>query len=364
MNFEELDWEVLDRLRAGFLRGDLTHGPYWKSAIDLSHYDQTYGERIGWKWDHVLRELDLRGWRPRARKIFDWGCGSGIAARRVIRWLGADNIAGVTLHDHAPVAASFAADRVRAEFPGLSVTASASSAATDATDTLLIISHVLNELPAPALAELRSMISQAAEVIWVENGQHAVSRELGRLRDELRADFTVIAPCTHPLGCPMFAPENERHWCHFFAPPPSEIFADSGWVRFGHRAGIDLRSLPYSFIALSRDPCIQVLDTTLSRIIGRPEFFKPQARWLNCDETGLHTLELPKRSDPALYKKLERTTAPLVYRWTRTGQKVATGVPAGEPERGAGTGEPSEGGPAGSAPAEGERAGLDSPGPA
>src|ERR1035438_7840636 len=35
--------------------------------------------------------------------------------------------------------------------------------------------------------------------------------------------------------------------------PPPAIFADSSWVKFGKRAGIDLRSLPYSFIALDRD---------------------------------------------------------------------------------------------------------------
>jgi hypothetical protein len=65
----------------------------------------------------------------------------------------------------------------------------------------------------------------------------------------------------------------------------------------------------------------------LSRIIGRPEHFKAYARFLNCDAAGLAELELPKRADPALYKQLDRTKAPLVYRWRRDGGKVLGGEP-------------------------------------
>ena len=133
-----------------------------------------------------------------------------------------------------------------------------------------------------------------------------------------------MAPCTQQLGCPILTAGNERHWCHFFAPPPSEIFADSQWVKFGQRAGIDLRSLPYAFIALDRarpDPRAE----NLSRVIGRPEHFKPYARVLNCDASGLTELELPRRADPGLFKQLERTKAPLVYRWRREGEKILGG---------------------------------------
>ena len=31
------------------------NGPYWESEAELASYDLTYGERIGWKWDQVLR---------------------------------------------------------------------------------------------------------------------------------------------------------------------------------------------------------------------------------------------------------------------------------------------------------------------
>jgi hypothetical protein len=127
----------------------------------------------------------------------------------------------------------------------------------------------------------------------------------------------------------MFSAGNERHWCHFFAPPPSEIFADSNWVKFGQRAGIDLRSLPYSFLALERTATTGT-PAGWSRVIGRPEHFKPYARLLNCDAQGLTDLEIPKKATGGLYKELERNRAPLVYRWTREKEKVLAGEHLGK----------------------------------
>ena len=324
MTWDQLDWAALDRLRDGFLRGTAANGPYWKSESDLASYDFTYAERIGWKWDHVLRELKLRGWRPKTRDIFDWGCGSGVAARRVIPAFGAESFDSLTVWDHSALAMDFAVRQAQAAYPNLGVSsATPGLLASDSPIGLLVVSHVLNELPAEALASLKSLIARAQAVLWVEPGTHDVSRALGRIRDELLATFTVMAPCTHLLTCPMFDAGNERHWCHFFASPPSEIFADSNWVRFGQRAGIDLRSLPYAFLALERGGPSP--DESLGHVIGRAEHFKPYARVLNCDRDGLTELTIPKRAASALYKELDRTKAPLVYRWERDGGDVSGG---------------------------------------
>ena len=102
-------------------------------------------------------------------------------------------------------------------------------------------------------------------------------------------------------------------------------------MKFGQRAGIDLRSLPYCFLALDRNRDASA-PTDLARIVGRPEFFKPYARLLNCDATGLAELEMPKRADPALFKQLERTKSPLVYRWRREGGKILGGAAISAPE--------------------------------
>ena len=343
MKWTELDWPALDRLRDGFLHGGAAQGPYWESESALASYDLTYGERIGWKWDHVLRELHLRQWQPTSRTVLDWGCGSGIAARRVIASFGPERFDTLHCWDHAPIAADFAAEATRREFPQLDVTTvTPGFFRGDDSIGLLLISHVLNELSTEALAGLRDLIARAETVLWVEPGTSETSRGLGLIREAVRAHFHVVAPCTHQQACPIFAEGNERHWCHFFAPPPPAIFADPDWVKFGQRAGIDLRSLPYAFLALDRHrergPLARSSDAAegssalppLSRIIGRPEFFKPYARWLNCDAAGLTELTLPKRNNPALLKALDRTKAPLVYRWTREGNQVRDGRPWGE----------------------------------
>jgi hypothetical protein len=327
MTWDELDWSALDRLREKFLRGTAADGPYWESPADLVSYDFTYAERIGWKWDQVLRELRLRGWHPTSRAILDWGCGSGIAARRVISFFGAESFDTLAVWDHSPLACDFAAEAVQRAFPKLRVdhTTPGFLASTEPLG-LLLLSHVITELTAEQLTTLSSLIARADAVLWVEPGTHDASRKLGALRETLRTNFRLVAPCTHASACPMFAPENARHWCHHFAPPPPEIFGDSNWVKFGQRAGIDLRSLPYCFLALDRRAPATIPDG-LSRVIGRPEHFKPYARLLNCDITGLAELELPKRADPALLKQLERTKAPLLYRWRHDGAKITAGEP-------------------------------------
>jgi len=321
MKWTELDWKALDRLRDQFLRGGTAAGPYWQSSTELAHYDLTYGERIGWKWDAVLRELRIRGWKPNTRQILDWGCGSGSAGRRVLAAFGADHFDELLVWDHSPLATDFAIEAAEQAFPRVRVSAvTPGFLASDAPIGLLVVSHVLNELPTEALAELRQLILRSTAVLWVEPGTHELARGLQTIRDELRAEFHVVAPCTHQNRCGLLAEGRERDWCHFFAPPPSEIFANPDWVKFGQRAGIDLRSLPYCFLALDRHSTQPAPG--LSRVIGRPEHFKPYARVLNCDATGLDELTLPKRADPALYKQLDRTREPLVYRWRREGNSI------------------------------------------
>jgi len=341
MKWTELDWKALDRLRDRFLRGGTADGPYWQSAGELACYDLTYGERIGWKWDAVLRELRIRGWKPAARQVLDWGCGSGNAGRRVLAAFGADHFNELLVWDHSPLATDFAVEAAEQAFPRFRVSAvTPGFLVSNAPIGLLVVSHVLNELPTEALVELRQLILRSTAVLWVEPGTHEVARGLQTIRDELRAEFHVVAPCTHQNRCGLLAEGRERDWCHFFAPPPSEIFANPDWVKFGQRAGIDLRSLPYCFLALERKPTVGPTvgraarpavgpttgpTTELSRVIGRPELFKPYARLLNCDASGIAELTLKKRDDLALYKELDRTKSPLVYRWRRDGARLLGG---------------------------------------
>ena len=329
MDWRQLDWAALDRLRGIFLRGEAVAGPYWRHRADLTAYDATYGERIGWKWDAVLAELSRRGWHPsvsaingqsRRPAILDWGCGSGIAGRRVAAWLGAERVAELRCWDHSEPAVQFAVERAQAIFPGLPTGAWRDEGQPI---DLLVLSHVLNELPPAAQTELKGLIARATAVIWVEPGTHAVARALQQWRDALRPTFHAVAPCAHDGPCGLLAAGNERHWCHHFAAPPPTIFADGDWTKFGQRAGIDLRSLPYAFVALEREPVsAPLLPPDAARIIGRPEHFKGFARLLSCSAAGVEELELQKRADPALFKHLERESPARLYRWHRKDGRI------------------------------------------
>jgi hypothetical protein len=330
MTWADIDWAVLDRLRALFLSGDTALGPYWTSPEDLAHYDCTYGERIGWKWDAVLQELDQHGWKPPSSLVLDWGCGSGVAGRRVVRWLGAERVSALRLWDHSALAADFAGSAARARFPQLAVEpVTPGFLASDGPVGVLVISHVLNELPAEELLALRGLAARADAILWVEPGTPAVSRGLIAIREQLRDRFRLVAPCTHQAACGLLASGNARHWCHHFAKPPVGIFADSGWVKFGQRAGIDLRSLPYSFLALQRTPRRPDAESApgFSRVIGEPRLYKGFAKVLNCDAAGVTELVLQKRDAPELFRLFKRPTGALVYRWNRREGKILGGEP-------------------------------------
>ncbi|MDF3059431.1 MAG: hypothetical protein K0R17_3646 [Rariglobus sp.] len=321
MNWEQLDWTALDRLREGFLTGAAAHGPYWQTPSDLASYDATYAERIGWKWDAVLRELASRQWRPpaSARTVLDWGCGSGVAGRRVLQAFGAENFDALHLWDHSPLAREFAATRARETFPALTVSPFADAGQPIG---LLVVSHVINELPPEALQTLLGLVARAQAVLWVEPGTHAASRQLIGVRETLTPAFDLIAPCPHQGPCGLLSPGNERHWCHFFAPPPMGVQNDSDWVRFGQRAGIDLRSLPYSYLVLEKKPAAAIPPAGAARILGRAEHFKGFARVLSCEAPGVEELELQKRADAELFKQLKKDASHPLYHWERTDRRI------------------------------------------
>jgi len=326
-----LDWDALDRLRAVFLaREAAASGPYWQTQSALAAYDATYGERIGWKWDALLAELSLRAWRPPAgTTLVDFGCGSGVAGRRVLDTFGAAHFSSLALLDHSPEAVTFAAARARVTFPGLKV-----QTTPEPTEPYtLVVSHVLNELTSEGRAELLALATRAAAVLWVEPGTHADGRALAAVRDELLSAHRIVAPCTHRENCPLFAETNALDWCHFFASPPQGVQNSPDWVRFAHRAGLDLRSQAYSCLVLENQcrPGSGLHAATSARLLGRPEVFKPYARFLACDASGLHWLELAKRTNPALVKRLAKDPPLPLYTLSHDGRKVSAAIPLIDP---------------------------------
>ena len=104
--------------------------------------------------------------------------------------------------------------------------------------------------------------------------------------------------------------------------------AESHWVRFARRAGIDLRSLPYSFLVLERQGLREPLPGGLapggSRVLGAPRVYKGFAKLLSCQAENVRELELQKRVAPELFKAFKDRTASSLWRWTLQGQRIET----------------------------------------
>jgi SAM-dependent methyltransferase len=307
---------TLARLRERFLTGRKAGGGYWRDEGDLALYDVTFAERIGWKWDAVIEELGLRSWKPRARHVVDFGCGSGVAHRRVLgAW---SSFASLAVLDVSPLAVTYATRRAREMFPMVEVRAVETG--TLPPDTLLLVSHVINELDSAGRARLLALVRQAAEVIWVEAGTHADSRALIDVREELRGEFGIVAPCPHAARCGLLAAENAPHWCHHFGRVPSWVFQDGGWAQFGRELGIDITTLPYSYLVLQRERVAHQSGTT--RMIGRPREFKGRMEVLCCREEGVGEFTLQKRDAPGLYKTLRKDRADTLQEWRYEAGKI------------------------------------------
>lgn len=316
MNWDAIDWNALERLRAAFLSGTAGASDYWQSESDLASYDTTFAQRIGWKWDCVLAELGRRGWSPPQGTLLDWGCGSGVAGRGFLDFFGRNAVTGLHLSDRSSLAMSFAAKRARQKYPKLKVhTGWVERPAT------LLLSHVLTELTQPQTEALVSLAGQATAVLWVEPGTYEVSCALVAIRERLRAHFNVVAPCTHQARCGLLAPENARHWCHHFAAPPPEVFMDGNWARFAKLASVDLRSLPLSFLMLDKRPA-PPLPPGAVRVLGRPRVYKPHALLLGCDATGVRERKLTRRTLPDEFKRLKKGEGDALQVWRCAGEEI------------------------------------------
>jgi hypothetical protein len=295
-----IHWQTLERLRTVFLEGAGGDRDYWLNEADLACYDATFAQRIGWKWDCVLAELQARGWRPPAGTLLDWGCGSGIAARAFLDWFGPESVVSATFWDRSSMAMSFAAHKAGTKYPALAVRTGRAEH-----PGLVLLSHVLTELTPDGLAALTACVAGAMAVIWIEPGTWDASRRLIGVREGLRQLFHVVAPCTHGAVCGLLAPGNDRHWCHQFAPSPPAVFTDPFWGRFAQMTGVDLRSLPLSFLVLDRRPPPPLPPGTV-RILGRPRIYKTHAAVHACCREGVAPWEIRRRELPEVYARWRR----------------------------------------------------------
>jgi len=318
-----VNWEALGRLRARFLSFEsATSTDYWSSPDELDSYDFTFAERIGWKWDTVIAELKTRGWKPPIGDIVDYGCGTGVAGRRVVAaW--PEQARKLRLRDRSLAAMQFARRRAEVQFPWLPIEIDSVEG------DVMVISHVLNELSEESLETLIALVMRAKVVLWVEPGTAVVSRALIAIRERLLVQglfFRAVAPCPHALKCGLLSPGNQRHWCHHFAKVPLSIFQDPGWSQFSKRLEVDLRSIPLSYLVLDRRPVEAGSPTdNLSRIIGHPRHYKGYDKVLSCQSSGVHDWVLQKRDAPDLYREMKKDPGSL-YHWKIEAGKIRSGT--------------------------------------
>ena len=124
----------------------------------------------------------------------------------------------------------------------------------------------------------------------------------------------------------MLVSGNERHWCHHFATPPREIFTDSNWSRFARLTGIDLRSLPLSFLVLDQRP-VPPVPAHAGRVIGHPRLYKAHALLLGCDATGVRERKIQQRTLPSEFRQLKKSATDVLCVWECVQDEIVTTKP-------------------------------------
>lgn len=323
------DWSILEHLRQRFLNGfESLAQDYWDSDEQLLAYDTSFAQRIGWKWDAVLGEIQQRAlppstWLQEMRPaLLDFGCGTGIATRRVLAAWGDQWASQVILSDRSRRAQAFAKKTISLEFPRLAqdIIATPSTEPTPPrTPYILLASHVLSELAGQGLEQFFAIAASATVVVLVEPGTPLLAGAVGRLREHLRRHgHRPVAPCPHAGPCGMLAEERQGDWCHNFAKPPSHIFRDAYWGEFSRRLKIDLRSLPVSFLVSYKNELALSLppSSDQQRLLGRASCNKAGARFVSCSANGIRESFVAKRHNKTMVKELD--DGPFTYLFAET----------------------------------------------
>ncbi len=304
MELSESSWKKIKNLRQAYLKakGDLPD--YWQDEELLALYDLTLAQRIGWKWRSVAEAIEekIPSGLQQAPLWIDWGCGTGIASRTLLAHssLRCDEI---LYFDRSSRAMRFAEKKLREEHPTQAI-AKAKSLSEVKSPFVLLVSHVLSEMPAEARRSLVELCRRASLVVWVEAGRTLESRALSQLREEIRQDKIILAPCLHQAPCGILA--SSEDWCHFSASIPQEVFRSAFWKRCSQELGFDLRSLPVSYL-VSVDP--QYLSTPPDegdaiRVLAGSRSYKAFCRWTGCTSQGILKGEFLKRHSRSLYVAL------------------------------------------------------------
>ncbi|MBI4403648.1 MAG: hypothetical protein HY537_05780 [Deltaproteobacteria bacterium] len=300
MHLSRDDIATLKELRANFLETNHRVSDYWTDQRRLDLYDRFFAERIRWKWQSVLNEVKTRGYvPPKDCNLLDWGCGSGVAADSFLQFWSPEHFRSVSLFDRSRMAETYTAQKLSTQhgIPTEKWRGNIKS------PFILLISHTLGEIGRKEQADILSLILQSESCFLIEPGTYFHSRRITEMREAIRSKMDILAPCTHQERCGLHCQSNERHWCHFFASPPPTAFQQADWSAFGRALGIDLRSLPVSFLVAQRKSTSRSAGNAV--IIGRPRISKRHWTAQLCSSSGVS--EVKEHCDKATYQSIKNT---------------------------------------------------------
>ena len=145
-----------------------------------------------------------------------------------------------------------------------------SAFAPDGDVDLVLASNVLCELERGADASLRADriaalvhrwgrgLAPDGHLVLIEPALKSTARALQQQRGRLLAvGFSIIAPCTHRVSCPLLVDEND--WCH----EDRAISLPSALIPIARAAGLHFEGLTFSYLVATRSP------SSLGRTTGR-----------------------------------------------------------------------------------------------
>lgn len=188
------------------------------------------------------------GYVPRGM-LLDWGSGSGAAA-----------LAAVVRGARAPIlidAAPEALGLARKIFALLGVEARVAPASAPPPAQTIVAAHSLNEWRAregkadyaAVLRKWLTHVGPGGRIFVIEPGIKETSRVLQAVRDSLRGEARILAPCTHAESCPLIPRTHD--WCHMTWPLPMGPAAEALVASAGHTA----RRTVFSWLVLENaDP--------------------------------------------------------------------------------------------------------------
>jgi len=301
----QADWKRLQELRGNFISNQLSTQPYWRSPRDLLIYDMSLARRIYYKLKHFFSSLSAPFSLPAI--LCDWGCGSGAFTEAFLEQY--PHFDGeIYLFDHSKMAMEFSYEKLSKKFPKNSF-----HQGTPTEKAFYLISHVINEVDLKAKNSLRNRLSCSDGFFWIEAATKHHSQLLVEERNfflHKREKASVAFPCPHLGPCELLRGHDD--WCHFFAEPPMAFFTERFWSDFKKNLSIDLKSLPYSAMAIDFRKEQLPVDEGKYRIIGSARHYKGYSLAQACTSCAkISEKKLSTRNNKALIKEIKKTPGSL-----------------------------------------------------